>query len=252
MENRIIGRNIIELDSVDSTNKYGVGLLKNTNIEEGTVIFARSQYSGTGLNGNKWESESNKNITISIVLYPKFLKAEKHFYLNKIISVAIYNFVNDFVKKGRTSIKWPNDVYIDSKKVAGILIKNGIKGDSVEYSIVGIGVNLNQVEFRSNAPNPISIKNATHKDYDIKESINKLCLNIEEKYIQLKNDETESLDNEYLNSLLYYQKFNHYEYNGNIIEAKITGINKYGKLILIDKKNQVIECDMKEIVFVFE
>ncbi len=252
MESNLIGKNIIELNSIDSTNNYSVGLLKNKKIKEGTVIFARSQFSGKGYNGNIWESEANKNITLSIVLYPVFLKPTQQFYLNKITALAIYDFINNIVRNGRISIKWPNDTFIDKKKVAGVLIKNGIKGNDIEYSIVGIGVNLNQIEFRSNAPNPVSLKNITDDDYDVKNSIMSFCTYLEIRYLQLKNREFETIDKDYMNSLLYYESFQNYEYNGTVIEAKISDVNEFGKLVLHTKENETLVCDMKEIKFIFD
>ena len=150
-----IGRNVIKLDTVDSTNRYANDLLNcNFNdgsvkkIYDGTVVLARTQRSGKGRRGNNWESEPCKNLTFSIILYPGFLKASDQFRLNKVISLGIYDHVRSIImqhdeKCDRTvSIKWPNDIYAGSDKISGILLENAIRQDKISHSIIGIGLNI--------------------------------------------------------------------------------------------------------------
>jgi|AntAceMinimDraft_17_1070374.scaffolds.fasta_scaffold09515_4 BirA family biotin operon repressor/biotin-[acetyl-CoA-carboxylase] ligase len=240
---------IIELKSVDSTNKYAIKLLNKSKIEECTIIFANSQYSGKGQENNLWESESHKNLTFSMILYPKFLLPEKQFLLNKIISLAVCDFVKSIVKHNKVSIKWPNDIYIDNKKTAGILIENTISGNIFKNTVIGIGLNINQTIFKSNAPNPVSLKIVTEKDFNIKECLNDLCFFIDKRYMELKNNRYDIIDYDYLNCLYHYKSLEQYKYKKSIIYAKITGIDKFGRLILETTNKEILKCDMKDVMF---
>jgi len=128
-------------------------------------LYAGYQTAGRGQTGNGWESEEGKNLLCSILLPPR----KNLFEMNVAVSVAVRRIVGeDF------TIKWPNDIYWKDKKVAGILIENAIVGSEVKYSIAGIGLNVNQTEFQSDAPNPISLKQITGKEYNIDELMKKL------------------------------------------------------------------------------
>ena len=245
-----IGNKIIELEKVDSTNKYILKLLEeNKRFDEGTIITTNLQYAGKGQDTNKWESSEGKNLTLSIVLQPNFLNIEKQFMLNKIIALSIYNFINSFKIKN-ASIKWPNDIYIGDKKVAGILINNTICGSSYDYCVVGLGININQDKFVSDAPNPVSIKQVCGKEYDLNECLNTLCIITESWYEKLKYGQTANINTAYIEALYRYNKYSNYILRGRRINAKITGISEYGRLILQTKNNETYSCDFKEVKFV--
>nr|MCD4773910.1 biotin--[acetyl-CoA-carboxylase] ligase [Bacteroidales bacterium] len=241
-----IGNQIIELENIDSTNNYVLRLLeKSKKFDEGTIIAAHSQYAGKGQDKNFWESEAGMNLTLSIILQPKFLKIEKQFMLNKIVALSVYNFINSFGLK-KTSIKWPNDIYIGNKKVAGILINNTIRGNSYDYCVIGIGININQEKFISNAPNPISLKQISGKEYNLEECLNTLCLITENWYNKLKNEQIKFINTSYIEALYRYNKYYKYILRGKSIKAKITGISEYGRLILQTKNMETYSCDFKE------
>jgi BirA family biotin operon repressor/biotin-[acetyl-CoA-carboxylase] ligase len=245
-----IGNPIIELEKIDSTNKYVLRLLdENKRFDEGTVIAADFQYAGKGQDKNQWESEAGKNLTLSIILQPIFMKIEKQFMLNKIIALSVFSFINSFGIKN-TSIKWPNDIYIGNKKVAGILINNTIQGNLYDYCVAGLGININQEKFISNAPNPISIKQISGKEYNINECLNTLCSITQEWYNNLKNEKTNIINTAYIEALFQYNKYCKYIIRGKSVKAKITGISEYGRLILQTKENETYSCDFKEIEFV--
>jgi BirA family biotin operon repressor/biotin-[acetyl-CoA-carboxylase] ligase len=166
MADEIIGNNLIELDITDSTNEYSKKLIKKGPVEEGTVILADFQTKGKGQKDGYWESEKGKNLTFSIILYPNFLDIQKQFYLSMSISIGIVEFLSHLSVKSK--IKWPNDICINNKKVAGILIENSIKRNIISSSIIGIGINVNQTEFKSSAPNPTSLYLELNKTFDIK------------------------------------------------------------------------------------
>ena len=163
----IIGIKIIKLDEIDSTNNYTSKLLANSNVIEGTVVVAKAQSSGRGQLSNQWESEYGKNILASFVFYPKFLPVQQQFLLSKVIALGVRDLLTLFVDK--VKVKWPNDIYIDNKKVAGILIENSIMGHTLESSIAGVGININQTVFLSDAPNPVSLIYSLKKELDCSE-----------------------------------------------------------------------------------
>jgi len=113
-----IGEHIIHFDQLPSTNAYAAELLSNEKPKEGTVISTANQYAGKGQLTNKWESEPNKNISLSVILYPRFLPVNKQFYFNQAVSIAVFHTI-DAILPNRVMVKWPNDIYIDDKKVAG-------------------------------------------------------------------------------------------------------------------------------------
>ena len=127
-----IGRNHIEVPSVNSTNEYAPTLLSKSKPPEGTVISTQDQYAGRGQIGSSWESQPGKNISLSIILYPIFLPIAQQFLLNQCISLAIFDLADKYFPK-KTEIKWPNDIYVKGKKVAGILIQNTISGSQRCY-----------------------------------------------------------------------------------------------------------------------
>lgn len=125
------------------------------------------QTAGRGQAGNGWESERGKNLLFSSLLRYDKLQAAEQWRLSMLMSVAICQTLANYILKGNLTIKWPNDVYWDDKKLVGILIENILQGANVAYTIAGIGVNVNQTEWLGNAPNPISLKQITGMDYDI-------------------------------------------------------------------------------------
>ena len=138
-----------------STNDYLAQLCKESKAKEFYTVMADIQTKGKGQRGNSWESEAGKNLTFSIVLYPTALEAPKQFCLSMLAALACHealdNYTNGF------SIKWPNDIYWKDKKIGGILIENELEGEYIVQSIIGIGLNINQEVFYSDAPNPVSL-----------------------------------------------------------------------------------------------
>ncbi len=244
----ITNKNFIFSSEVESTNNYANQLVLSKAAEEGTVVLAQHQKKGRGQQGNSWESEAGKNLLASIILFPDFLPAARQFYLSKIASLALVDFLN--TETSDISVKWPNDIYIKNKKVAGILIENAILGQNLSSSILGIGLNLNQEKFISDAPNPVSLKQITGKVYDIEFVAIKIyeCLNT--WYSKLKQGSFKEIDSAYLNWLFRINEWSIFAKQGKQFGAKITGIGEYGQLILIEKDGNISEYMFKEVEFV--
>ena len=160
---------ITHFNNIDSTNSYLQNLLEKGEDVVDNVVVTDFQTSGKGQGKNVWQSEDGKNLLFSIALDMSFLKAEDQFLLTQIVSVAMINVLKKYLPEENLFIKWPNDIYFNNKKIAGILIKNEIKGIMLGTSIIGIGLNVNQTSFDESLPNPISMKMITGKDYDLEE-----------------------------------------------------------------------------------
>ncbi len=231
-----------------SGNAYSV---RKDAYTEGVVFYTFNQTAGRGQYGNKWESEAFQNIAISIILSPTFLNAREQFHLNKAISLAVRDTVNDCFSNPRSNItvKWANDIYVLDKKICGILIQNALLGNQIQHSIVGIGLNVNQLSFK-NLPHATSLKIEIGKDFDLFELIEKLCLSIEQRYLQLKTRQFNKLHEEYLSKLYRWGEEAIYQYpDGVYFQGKIVGVNESGKL-LVESKRGLEEFDIKEIKFV--
>ncbi len=124
------------------------------------------QTAGRGQAGNGWESEDGKNLLFSTLIRSDIRPAEQ-FRLTMSVSVAMWEMLSEYLPNDLLSIKWPNDIYYGDKKLAGILVENILSGDRIAYSIAGIGLNVNQLEFKSGAPNPISMRQITGEAYDV-------------------------------------------------------------------------------------
>ena len=148
---------IIRFDSLESTNKYCEALVLSQ-VGDFTCYWALEQTAGIGQRGNHWHSSSGKNLTFSLVLHPIFLPADRQFKLTQALSLALVDFLSIFNFQFSIQIKWPNDIYVGDKKICGVLIENRIHGRRIKDCIIGIGLNINQTTFRSDAPNPVSIK----------------------------------------------------------------------------------------------
>ncbi len=240
---------IIHLPETKSTNSYAIELLSKDRPEEGCVVFTDHQTKGRGTDLNSWESEKGKNLTFSLILYPK-VTANQQFILNKAISLGIYDFLIAELPNQRISIKWPNDLYIEDRKVCGILIQNSVLGIKLEYMVVGIGLNVNQTFFTSNAPNPVSLKMITNMEYGINELLNKLLQSIFERYTFISPETIKKINTDYQKSLYRLMEWHEYLVNDILVQSRITGTNEYGQLLLEDKSGKTLVCDLNEVKFI--
>lgn len=253
MNTQIIGSHIIEIEQTASTNTYTANLLQSEKQAEGTVIIADNQTDGKGQDQNKWESEPLKNLTFSIILYPIFLDPGDQFLLSKSISLGIIDFLKTILPDHHKSIKikWPNDIYVGDKKICGILIQNSITGNCLSDSIIGIGLNVNQSIFKSKAPNPISIKNLTDKEIDLKDGLSSICSSLNNRYTQLFNQQHDIISQIYLERLYRFGEWCNYKINDNLLVAKINGISEFGQLLLQDQNGNDYTCNIKEVAYLF-
>ena len=175
----------IKVSQTASTNTY-LSRLAAT-LPGGTVIYTPSQTAGRGQKGNSWESEDGKNLTFSMLLKRPPVKARDQFYLSEAAALAVVEALSAEAGDG-FSVKWPNDVYWHDKKVCGMLIESSLDGSNIAHSIVGIGINVNQERFLSDAPNPVSLINITGREHDLMALLKRVCSRIEQLAEGLADD----------------------------------------------------------------
>jgi BirA family biotin operon repressor/biotin-[acetyl-CoA-carboxylase] ligase len=240
---------IIRLPGTESTNSYAIELLSKEHPEEGCVIITDSQTQGKGTDSNTWESEKGKNLTFSLILYPK-LVADQQFLLNKAISLGIYDFLVKEIPGNKISIKWPNDLYVEDKKICGILIQNSVMGNNLQYMVAGIGLNVNQTLFISNAPNPVALRMITKQEYNLDEILQNLLDSISERYLAAKPETAGEIEKDYQKSLYRIMEWHDYLIKGINMHLRITGTTVYGQLVLENEACETIVCDLKEVKFI--
>ena len=185
---------ITRFKTLESTNQYLQNLLNEGIDIVDNIVVTDYQTSGKGQGKNVWESENGKNLLFSIALDMSFLKAENQFLLTQIVSVTMINVLKKYLPEESLSIKWPNDIYFNNKKIAGILIKNEIRGMMMGTSIIGIGLNVNQTSFNEDLPNPISMKMITGNDFELETILNDICFELRAlSYEQYRNTHSSQL-----------------------------------------------------------
>ena len=239
--------NIVIIDQVISTNAYAAALLKADKAKEGTVIFANFQTKGEGQRGAYWESKYKKNILTSMVIAPN-VTIEDHFNINMSVSLGLYDFFFKHFKK-EAKIKWPNDILIGNKKIAGILIKNITQGKSITNVIVGIGINVNQTQFPDFPTKATSFSLELEKDFQLTLLQEELIQAVENRYLQFKEGEIEKIKSEYLKNLFAINKWREYKIQDVIKKAKIIEIDDYGHLILEFQDASIKTLSLKEIKY---
>lgn len=243
------GNNTIRLPIVESTNAYAQDLARQLKVPEGTVVITDNQTLGRGQRGNSWFCEPGKNLTFSLILYPPDLAADNQFVLTQLVSLAIADYVkSEYSKPDEVKIKWPNDIYVGNKKIAGILIENSLRGNLLSNSIIGIGLNINQLDFGELKATSLAL--LTAKNFDLNASLEKVCSAIEARYLQWINKKQLILNAEYQKNLYLIQEPASFEIENRKVDGKIIGVNKSGKLLLSLIPNfEVLELGIKEIKF---
>lgn len=248
MKNKCIGSSIISLNKIDSTNSYANQMSLEGKLVSGTVILARNQTRGKGQQGTKWESQEGKNLTFSILLFHDELPADQQFMLSKAISLGIIDYLVEYADG--FSIKWPNDIYFENHKIAGILIENSVLGTRLSESVVGIGININQKYFSKEARNPISLYTITGKEFIISNELDKVLACLDFRYQQLSEKNYKLLDSDYLRLLYRIGKWNEFSTSEENFTGKIIGVTGFGQLQIEFKDGTVQAFGFKEVEFV--
>ena len=232
---------------LDSTNAYLQRKQSDCDIRNG-VVSADEQTAGKGMGSNGWESEVGKNLTFSLALDMSFLPAERQFLLSEAVPLGIIEVLDTLLPNEKLNIKWPNDIYYDNHKLAGILINSTIKANMMDVSIIGIGLNVNQLQFQNWPTHPTSLKQITGNDYDLQPLLEQITERILTKVEQLKSDPT-AIEQEYLKRLFRYRTLADYEVDGKTLRLFMTGIDTFGRLQLVDEQQEMHCYEIKQIKF---
>lgn len=242
-----IGKNLIFVPECHSTNTLAQQLSQHSATPDGSVVITDNQTAGRGQRGNSWETQQGKNFTFSILLKPSFLTPSQQFYLNIVMALGVFHFLRERTEK-EVSIKWPNDVLVDQKKICGILVENTIQGSTIQNTVAGVGLNMNQQSFDNERAT--SLRNMTGREYVLHDELDGLLSCIEKSYLRLRQNDANGLLHEYHQHLFCIGLQRSFRAEGNEFSGVITGIDSIGRLkVDIDNGERVF--GLKEIEFVY-
>ena len=231
---------IVHIDETDSTNRW----LKDHG--EGTMVVATEyQTAGKGCGSNSWESERGKNLTFSMLIHPDGIAAREQFHITEVVSVALCRTLQPYIYN-KVEIKWPNDIYVGDRKLCGILIENRLQGNVIVDCIIGIGLNMNQRVFLSDAPNPVSMYQLTGQETD--------CEALLADFLQTFDQEWQNKTNgsEYRELLYRKGKDGLYEDKTGRFVARLADVLPDGRLLLVDEEGKERTYAFKEVSFIIE
>lgn len=233
-----IGHTVLKLDRVDSTNLYALDMLRQRPPAEGFTIWALEQFAGRGQRGNTWLAQPHTNLTFSTILHPRFLPVKEQFWLTRVIALAVADVVSSYLSSDslKVSIKWPNDIYVNDQKIAGILIENVLEGSSIKYSVAGIGININQTAFDPSVPNATSLKLLTGSSFELEHCLKSIFIPLEKFYLELRAGNYKKIDDAYHKLLYKRGVLSNLSINGKPCKGTIKGVTPTGQL-LIDTEN---------------
>ena len=239
--------------SREKNPRFQYSLDKNLSL----AIVAEYQTAGKGCGSNTWESERGKNLTFSVLLHPTEIRANWQFRISEAVSVALCETLERYFRplspsagsldsrEQEVTIKWPNDIYVGDRKICGILIENRLKGSTITDSIVGIGLNVNQREFRSDAPNPVSIFQLTGEETD-REALLQAFLQELSKAMEM---DPETLAQSYRSRLYRREGMHRFSDSQGEFEAKVLNVLDDGRLVLLDSEGKARMYAFKEVQF---
>ncbi|NMH87862.1 biotin--[acetyl-CoA-carboxylase] ligase [Flavivirga algicola] len=241
---------IVKLNAIDSTNSYLRKLSAKEIIQDYTTVIAKEQTQGRGQMGTVWSSEASKNLTFSVFKEMSQFHLEHPFYISIVTSLALLKTLQ-FFSISRLSVKWPNDILSEDKKICGILIENVIKQNNINASIIGIGLNVNQTEFK-NLPKASSLKIISGKVFDLDEIVHAILKNLEHYFLLLEKGQCHILKNEYEKYLFRKNKPSTFkDVEGSIFSGFIKGISQSGNLQVLLEDDITKEFDLKTIELLY-
>lgn len=243
--------NYITLQETDSTNNYLSTLCHTHQVSELTTVSTNYQTAGKGQRGNSWNSVPGQNLLFSFVTFPEFLQVRNQFILSQLISLVIKEVLSYYTD--HISIKWPNDIYWKDRKICGILIENELMGSHINQCITGIGLNLNQMEFPNDIPNPISLKQITGNEYQQQSILQQIMELFAHYYQQIKQGDSNiwnKIVNSYKQSLFRSNGLYPFVDANGVFAARIADVLPNGPLILVDEKGERRQYMFKEVQYV--
>ncbi|MCM1162929.1 MAG: biotin--[acetyl-CoA-carboxylase] ligase [Muribaculaceae bacterium] len=238
---------LIQLDIIGSTNTYAASVADT--LGHGDIVRAIAQTAGRGQRGNSWEAEPGKNLTFSLMLRPEGVEAASQFLISEAVALGVARVLQRHLPDREITVKWPNDIYAGNRKICGILIENVINGRMLVRSIAGIGINVNQREFLSDAPNPVSMYQLAGAEFDLRTILEQTVAEI----LSLLTLPAETLQREYAATLWRREGMHPYidrTRSNARFEAQIAGVAPSGHLTLTDSDGLDRTFAFKEVEFV--
>ena len=230
-----------------STNSWAAQCLDPKKAPDGTVVITDHQYQGRGQRSRVWYSEPHKNLTFSVILYPTFLVPQQSFALNIIVTLAIQQVLSSYIPHG-LCIKWPNDIYYQDQKLGGVLIENTLLKRILKTSIIGIGLNVNQLSFP--LPKPTSLSLICQRPFSLQQLLEQLLVSLESNYLQLQKQGITALREAYLQNMHWLHEVHTFQDADHIFRGTIQGINGIGQLV-VEHMDNTLKCyNVQELTFI--
>lgn len=232
---------IVHIDETDSTNRWVKDDLHER--KRPFCVVADYQTAGRGCGTNTWESERGKNLLFSMLIHPTEIPASRQFLVSMAMANSIAKVVSKYVNN--VSIKWPNDIYVGNRKICGILIENHLQGGVIKDSILGVGLNVNQLRFVSDAPNPVSLANLTGREFDTEMVLQQILASFDAEWADI-----EGVRSRYLEQL--YRRTGFYRYRDACEEffAELMTVEEDGHLILRKIDGYTKRYEFKEVTYI--
>lgn len=215
--------------------------------EDITVVTAEHQTAGRGQGTNRWESEEGQNLLFSIMVRPRRLPVRSQYLLSEAAALAFREALTAYLPEGQVTVKWPNDIYFGDRKISGTLIETSITSRGMERAVIGTGINVNQQVFRSDAPNPVSMRQILGRDTDREELLRHVTSCFEKYYAMLDQGMYADIAAMYHSVLYRRTGFHRYEDAGGTFEAALVEVEDDGHLILRDRRGAIRSYAFKEV-----
>lgn len=237
---------------------YRFDILPSTNDEatapqyvEGDIILAQCQTAGRGQRGHTWESREGENLTFSLLLEPQFLSPSEQFLISECVALGVCDALLHYGIEAQ--IKWTNDIYIGDRKLAGILIEHKLQGSALARTVAGIGLNVNQKAFSDDLPNPISMAQATGREFDREQVLQTVATSLMARYEQLREGGAKELQADYHQRLYRLGQEHCYALpDGSRFRGIIRGVEPTGALRIENERGELLSFLFKEVEFVIQ
>ena len=246
MDTLFIGKNCFKLDEISSTNDWLMSRISNQKFHEGTVVVTSVQTDGKGQRGSIWYSQPHKSLTFSVLLKPSFLLPTNAFDLSICVALALSDSLNKL--RSEFKIKWPNDIYFEDKKIAGVLIENQMNQSVYQNAVVGIGLNVNQLHF-DDLSDAISLKQIIGIEFPVEKVMEHICESLEAYYLMLRSGNFKDLKKAYLSNLYGLNQLQSFMVDNKKLNGKIINVLRSGFLQIELIDGEIRDYDIKEIKF---
>lgn len=253
---RFVGKKTKYLASCDSTNVVGFQEALNNDIPEGFAWIAGQQTAGKGQRGNQWFAQADQNLLVSYLLKPAHELLPTQFFLSKAVAIGIIKGLQDWAHSSigeilPLEIKWPNDIYLDGKKLGGILIESNFQAGKWAFSIIGIGLNINQLDFDGLRATSLRKWTQNPQKIDVNDIFNHLSVGLEKHYQHFIDENFTAIDSAYHQALFRKESWHLFEDKNGQFEGKIVNVNEHG-LLQVEKNDAIEYYDIKELSFIFK